>query len=280
MLVRQLGLIFLARTNFIMRINLLLYAFLPPFLGVLTGAEPAREMSTDRPDTTESGYTVPAGMFQVEMSFFDHSRDADARQGTTSDIWLYGQINLKAGLTRSTDLQVIVNSHAVAGESERGDETSTTGFGDITIRLKKNLFGNDSGPAALALMPYITVPTHTKVSDEAWTGGLIMPLSITLTDRLCLGLMAEADVVHDIETNSHDLEWLHSATLGIGLTEKLGMYVELVGIAGQDTAYVGIFDVGLTFAATDALIFDAGVRIGMNRPAPDFGVFSGVSFRY
>lgn len=280
MLVMKPWLIFLARTNFIMRINLLLFAFFPPFPGILPAVEPAREMSTDRPDTTESGYTVPAGMFQVEMSFFDHSRDADAIQGTSSDTWLYGQVNFKAGLTRNTDLQVIVNSHAVAGESERGDATTTTGFGDITVRLKRNLFGNDSGPAALALMPYITVPTHTKVSDKAWTGGLIMPLSITLSDRLCLGLMAEADVVHDTGTNGHDIEWLHSATLGIGLTEKLGMYVELVGIAGQDTAYIGIFDAGLTFAATDTLIFDAGVRIGMNRPAPDLGVFSGVSFRF
>ena len=271
---------FLVQTNFLMRINLLLFALLPPFLGASPAAEPVREMSTDRPDTTESGYTVPAGMFQVEMSFFDYSRDADAVQGRSSETWLYGQANLKAGLTRSTDLQVILNSHAVAGESERGDETATSGFGDITVRLKKNLFGNDSGPAALALMPYITIPTHSNVSDEAWAGGLIMPLSITLSDRISLGLMAEVDIVHDSETNGHDLEWLHSATLGVGLTEKLGMYLELVGIAGQDTAYIGIFDAGVTFAVTDSLIFDAGVRIGMNRPAPDFGVFSGVSFRF
>lgn len=271
---------FLAQANFIMRINLLLFAFMSPLLGALRAGEPVREMSTDRPDTTESGYTVPAGLFQVEMSFFDYSRDSDAIQGTSSDTWLYGQVNFKAGLSRSTDLQVIVNSHAVAGESERGDETSTTGFGDVTVRLKKNLFGNDSGPAALALMPYLTIPTHTKVSDEAWAGGLIMPLSVTLSDRLSLGLMAEADVVHDTETNGYDIEWLHSATLGIALTEQLGMYVELVGIAGQDAAYIGIFDAGLTFAVTDSLIFDTGVRIGMNRPAPDFGVFSGFSFRF
>ena len=269
---------FLAQTKFCMRANLLHSSVFLLAWHTTWCLEPVREMSTDRPDTTESGYTVPAGMFQVELSFFDYSYDADL--GTISDQWIYGQMNFKAGLTQSTDLQVIVNSHAIAGESERGDSTRTSGFGDITVRLKKNLFGNDSGPAALALMPYITIPTHTKVSDEAWAGGLIMPLSVALSDRLSLGLMGEADLVHDPETNGYDLEWLHSATLGLSLTEKLGMYVELVGIAGQDADYVGIFDAGLTFAVTDALIFDAGVRIGMNRPAPDFGVFSGVSFRF
>lgn len=262
-----------------MRAHLLL---LPAALGCLPlhGGEPPRPMSTDRPDTTESAYTVPAGMFQIEASFFDYARNADASQGAASDIWLYGQVNMKAGLAHHTDLQVIVNSHAVAGESERGDSTSTTGFGDITVRLKQNLFGNDSGPVAMALMPYITIPTHTGVSDESWAGGLIVPLSVTLSDRVSLGLMIEGDLVHDPESGGYDLEWLHSATLGFSLTETLGMYVELVGIAGQDTDYIGIFDAGLTFAVTDSLIFDAGVRIGMNRPAPDFGVFSGVSFRF
>ncbi len=246
----------------------------------LPGVEPVRKMSTDRPDTTESGYTVPGGMFQVEMSFFDYSRDADATQGTASDQWIYGQVNFKAGLTQGTDLQVIVNSHAIAGESERGDITRTSGFGDITVRLKKNLWGNDSGPSALAIMPYVTIPTHTNVSDEAWAGGLVMPLSITLSDRISLGLMAQTDVVHDAETNGYDLEWLHSATLGVSLTEKLGMYVELVGIAGEDANYQALFDNGFTFAVTDSLVFDAGVRIGMNRAAPDFGVFTGMSARF
>jgi hypothetical protein len=187
---------------------------------------------------------------------------------------------LKLGVTQHSDLQVIVNSHAVAGESERGDRTQTNGFGDITVRYKQNLWGNDSGHTAFALMPYITIPTHTEVSDEAWAGGLIAPFSISLTDCISLGLMGELDLVPDAETSGHDLEWLHSATLGISLTQKLGMYLELVGIAGQDTDYQALFDAGLTFAVTDNLIFDAGVRLGMNRAAPDFGVFTGMSIRF
>lgn len=253
----------------------LLIAFSP-----LAAIEPApREMSTDRPDTTESPYSVPAGMFQIEASFFDYSRDANKGIGS-DDQWIYGQINFKMGITHDSDLQVIVNSHAIAGESERGDSSRTTGFGDITVRYKQNLWGNDGGTTAFALMPYVTIPTHTDVSDEAWAGGLIMPLAVSLSDRVSLGLMGEVDLVPDAETNGYDLEWLHSATLGISLTEKLGMYLELVGIAGQDADYQALFDTGLTFAVTESLVFDAGVRLGMNRAAPNFGVFTGMSVRF
>ena len=255
------------------------------FLGLITsghlacGLEPVREMSTDRPDTTESPFSVPKGMFQIEASFFDYSRDSNHGSGT-SDLWIYGQVNLKAGLSLHSDLQVVLNSHAVAGESERGDGTRTSGFGDVTVRYKHNLWGNDGGTTALAIMPYITLPTHTDVSDDAWAGGLIVPFSIKLSERLCLGLMTEADLVNDSETQGHDLEFLNSATLGLSLTEKLGMYVELVAIAGEDADFQGLFDAGLTFAVTDNLVFDAGVRLGLNRAAPDFGVFTGMSVRF
>lgn len=277
LLAHQSGLMFLAWTNISMSTHLFSSLFMFAF-SELAAEEPVRRMSTDRPDTTESAYSVPAGAFQIEMSFFDYSRDAN--RGASSDQLILGQINFKTGLTQSSDLQMVLNSHAIGGESERGDVTRTSGFGDMTLRLKKNLWGNDDGPTALAVMPYVTIPTHTHLSEKAWAGGLIVPLSVTLSDRFTLGLMAESDLVHDAATEGYDLEWLHSATLGIALTEKVGAYVELVGIAGQDADYQALFDAGLTYTFTDSLIFDAGVRLGMNRAAPDAGVFTGMSIRF
>lgn len=242
-------------------------------------AAPVREMSTDRPDTTESAYTVPKGMFQVEMSFFDYSRDLD--RGAREEAWVFGQINFKAGLAEDVDLQVIFDTHTLARAAEPGAPTATrSGFGDVTLRLKKNLWGNDEGRTAFAVMPWVSMPTGTELSTGAWEGGLILPFACALNERFSLGLMAEVDFIHNADTGGYDVEYLHSATVGAALTERLGMYVELVGIARSATDYQGLFDTGLTFAVTDSLVFDAGVRIGLNRAAPELGVFSGVSFRF
>lgn len=249
----------------------LVFSFLAALSVLPSQAEELREMSTDRPDTTESPYTVPAGHFQLEMSFFDHSRDA----GGDSEAWSFGLVNFKAGLLPDTDLQFIFDSWT----RERSDETRS-GFSDVTLRLKQNLWGNDSGTTALAVMPYLKIPTGSELSNGEWEGGLIVPLGISLSERLSLGLMAEMDIVHDEDAGGHDVEWLHSATLGLALTDQLGMYVELVGIAGAQADYRALFDAGLTFAVTDNLIFDAGVRIGLNRAAEDFGVFTGMSIRF
>jgi hypothetical protein len=232
-----------------------------------------REMSTDRPDTTESAYSVPAGNFQVEMSFFDYSRDRSA--GSKNETWSFGLMNLKAGLNDQMDLQLIFDSWT----RERSDGQTSSGFSDVTLRWKTNLWGNDGGKTALAVMPYLTIPTDSKISGSEWEGGLIVPLAINLNDRVFLGLMIEADYVAD-DFGGHRLEWLHSATLGVGLTEKLGSYVELVGIAGPDTDYQALFDAGLTLAVTDHLIFDTGVRLGLNDAAEDLAVFTGMSVRF
>jgi len=260
-----------------MRTQIILFSAL---LGTTAPAEtPAvREMSTDRPDTTESAYTVPAGMFQVEMSFFDYSWDAN--RGMSTEDWVFGAMNFKIGVAENADIQIIFNTYTQNRSIENGVRDKLSGFGDVTVRFKQNLWGNDGGKTAFALMPYVTIPTETELSGGEWEGGLIMPLAVELTDRIGLGLMAEVDLVHDAGTGGYDVELLHSATLGFGLTEQLGLYVELVGIAGQDADYQALFDAGLTFAVTDELIFDTGVRIGLNRAAPEFGVFTGVSFRF
>src|SRR4026209_2035948 len=74
-----------------------------------TPKELMREMSTDRPDKTESPYTVDAGHFQVEMDLFGYTRDHDTAAGADSrtETFSVGPVNLKGGLFNNVDLQIL-----------------------------------------------------------------------------------------------------------------------------------------------------------------------------
>jgi hypothetical protein len=244
----------------------------------LAAAEPVREMATDRPDVTESAYSVAPGMFQVEMSFFDFERDRSGPE--RADTWIYGQVNFKYGLAADTDLQLVFDTHTVSRASGVEGREVLSGFGDITLRLKQNLWGNDEGNTAFSIMPFVSIPTGTETSADAWAGGVVMPFAVTLTERLSLGLMGQMDVVPDAETGGHDLEFLASAALGITLTERWGAYTEVIVSAGEDAAAQVRTAGGLTYAVTDDLVLDAGIRIGLNHAAPDLGIFTGMSFRF
>jgi hypothetical protein len=239
-----------------------------------------REMSTDRPDTTESAYTVDAGHYQIEMSFFDYNRNRS--NGERTDTWTFGTMNLKAGLCDQADLQVVFDSYTEERTRTAGITETVSGFSDVTLRLKANLWGNDGGKTAFAIMPFVKIPTRTELSNDQWEGGVILPLAISLTDRIGFGVMLQADFVHDDERGGYDVEWLHTATLGFDLTEQLGMYIEYAGVASHEETfdYQATFDAGVTYAVTDNLVFDAGIRVGLNEATDDFGVFTGMSIRF
>jgi hypothetical protein len=247
-----------------------------------TPADQMREMVTDRPDTTESPYSVPPGHFQLEMSFFDYSRDLspDPQDSVRNQTWSFSQMNCKLGLLHDMDLQIVFDTYTQQRSTTDEVTNKLSGFGDVTLRLKMNMWGNDEGTTALALMPYVKIPSNTRLSNKEWEYGLIIPFAVAVNDRVGLGFMGQMDLVSDPNTGGYDFEWMQTATMGIGLTEKLGMYVEMVCVAGPSTDCRVLLDGGLTFSVTDDLVFDAGLRIGMNRAAEDIGVFTGMSFRY
>jgi hypothetical protein len=219
-----------------------------------------RGLSPDRPDATESPITVDTGRYQIEASLFDYRRDQGLETST------YGQINMKAGLTHNIDLQAVID---VRSETA-GDWTT---FGDLTIRLKYNLRGNDSGDSALAIMPYVTAPTH---SDE-WQGGIIVPWASTLTDDISLGLQGQLDFVND--GTGSETEFLFTAVIGYTIIGNLGGYTEYIGVIAEDH-YESYYSGGFTYEINENFVLDAGVQVGLNSDSEDFGCFTGFTQRF
>lgn len=124
-----------------------------------TPSELMREMSTDRPDQTESAYTVDAGLFQLEMDFVSTEFDHDRSDGEDirSTVWNIAPVNLKVGLLNNVDLQFVLDPYVNARVEDRvaGTVDKASGVGDFQNRLKINLWGNDGGSTALAIMPFV-----------------------------------------------------------------------------------------------------------------------------
>lgn len=235
-----------------------------------TPAELMRDLSPDRPDATESPITLDAGHFAMEVSLFDWRRDGG------DDAFTLLASNFKLGLMNNADLQVVFDTYSW---EDPAAGSGADGFGDVQLRLKYNLWGNDSGGPALALFPYVKIPTSTELSNGEWEGGLIVPFSMPLCDRVGFGLMAEFDAVYDEATGVHDFEFLHSTVLGIDLTDRFGTYVEYFGITG-DMPYQSYASGGFTFAVNENLILDCGAQIGLNGDSEDLGLFTGFTKRF
>lgn len=252
-----------------------------------TPREYMREMSTDRPDKTESAYTVDAGHFQIEMDFFTYTRDRDTRDGadTRVDAWAVAPINFKMGLFNSVDLQTVIETynHVETDDRVAGTKTRQTGFGDVTSRLKVNFWGNDGGPTALAVMPYVKYPTNQdKLGNNSVDGGIIVPLAIELPAGFGMGVMPQFDFVRNEDRDGHHTEFVNTITVGHSLVGDLGMYVEFFSAVSteDDSPWVGTVDLGFTYGLTPDIQLDAGVNIGVTDSADDVNPFLGISLRF
>ncbi len=252
-----------------------------------TPAEHMREMSTDRPDKTESPFTVDAGHFQIESDIvsFSHDRDTSGGADTRVNAWSFGAVNLKAGLLNWMDLQVVVDSYSRVTTDDRIANTRVrqSGFGDITTRLKMNLWGNDGGKTALALMPFVKLPSNQdNLGNNAVEGGLIIPLSIDLPAGWGMGLMTEIDYIQNAADTDYHGEWINTVTFSHDLVGDLGFYVEFFSMVSSEKGarWVGTVDLGLTYGVTRNLQFDAGINIGITKSAEDLNPFVGVSWRF
>ncbi|HEX8486482.1 transporter [Sphingomonas sp.] len=255
----------------------LLAAPLPAF--AQAGTQTRREMSTDRPDKTESPYTVDEGRFQFELDFATYTRDR--AEGVLDETYAIMPVNLKYGIGRDTDLQVIVEPYLrrIATDGRAGARDTTDGFGDVTVRLKHNLWGNDGGGTALGIMPFVRLPTNSAdLGSRKAEFGVIVPLAIKLSESIDLGLMTEVDMVEDDDARSYRASFVNSATLGFSLTDRLGLYTELFTERGEDWIVTG--DVGVTYALSDYTQIDFGANIGITRAADDLGIFAGLSRRF
>jgi hypothetical protein len=230
-----------------------------------------RGLSADRPDVTESPITVDAGAVQLEMSFFDYAKNGGAES------WIAAPFNLKVGLTNDTDIQFVFDTYVHVRDS---GETKS-GIGDVQIRLKLNLWGNDSGETALAIMPFVKIPTASDdLGNDEFEGGLIIPWGTKLTDTIGLGLMAEVDVVYDDADDDYDLEFVTTAVIGVAVTDAFGVFLEGVGITPTDGDFRALLGFGGTYSLSENVVLDAGVNIGLTGDADDVNVFTGITIRF
>ncbi|HMP82621.1 MAG TPA: transporter [Verrucomicrobiota bacterium] len=246
-----------------------------------------RPMSTDRPDLTESPFTVDAGHFQIELDAINYAYDCpdSGNDRVRTDSYSVASVNLKLGLLNRLDLQLLLApwNYVRTEDKTAGSVHKQCGFGDITARLKFNLWGNDGGNTTLALMPFVTFPTSDDgVGNSEMAGGIIVPFAMELPAGWGMGAMTEVDFVEDSDGNGHHAEFINTITFGRDIVDALAGYVEFFSAVSveSDSDWIGSVNFGFTYALSEDMQLDAGLNIGVTRSADDLNPFAGFSWRY
>jgi hypothetical protein len=242
-----------------------------------------RSLSTDRPDKTESPYSVAAGHVQIETDIVVHSIDKTESAGvkTKTTSTTYNNLNFKLGISDNTDLQFVIPSYVKSETKQSGSVVSeSSGIGDLTLRYKINLYGNDEGPFSFGIMPYVKLSTgDDELTNNKTEGGLMLPFAIELPKGWSMGTMFQVDNKYNESSDSRRTDYIITWTLGHDIIGDLAGFFELYSQYSDHSSQnaVATFDLGLTYAITDRIQLDGGAFFGMTEDTEDSVYFLGIS---
>jgi hypothetical protein len=229
-----------------------------------------RELDADRPDETESPYTVDAGHFQVEsdvgrLSLEKHGRDVAMMTMT-----------VRIGLTDRTELQVITDPlHAGSSPGVPG----VVDPGESTVGLKVNLFGNDDADLGAGIIAWVGLPSFTHgVGRGGAEGGLVLPFATELPGDVDFGTMLGVSAVRDA-AGGYGPEIVVSANAGHAIAGPVSGFIELVGRGDADEGVGASFMAGASVEIDRDLQIDAGVDVAVLNPVGAAAVFAGFTWR-
>jgi len=235
--------------------------------GAAAAAE-VRDFAPDRPSRSDSPITVARGFFQLETDFASYTDAGDQLQTLDPTI--------KYGISDRVDGEVQLGGLV----TQAGHQES---FGDVVIRLKLSLLGDDGGGTAIALIPYVKAPTARQpVGNGQVEGGVNAPILFSLPYDVGLTVEPEIAVLKNALNTGRQVSFTGIINAGHRIVGDLNGFVEVYGQAYADraTAPQVTFDTGLSYAVMKTLQLDLGASVGLNHATPGVNLYSGVAVRF
>lgn len=219
----------------------------------------------DRPDQTETSFTVPKGRFQLESGFSFKKDDDLKTYSLPSSLWKYG-------IAKSWELRMITewNSDVVGGEK-------LAGIQPIQLGAKVNFCEEKKGRPKTSLIAHLAIPDW---ASPDYKGNYYAPnFRFTLQNTLMDGLNLGYNVGANWSPFDGKPSGLYTLTLGYSLTQDLGFYGEIFGFFPQNDKPNHSIDGGFTYLISNDFMLDlsAGKRIAGE--TADFYLAFGISFR-
>ena len=248
-----------------------------------------RAFASDRPPKINTPFTVDAGRFQIESDLANYAETRD--HGLTTKTFQALDPVLKLGVLNNVDLEVALNGYQDVRQSMAGmagPAMHFTGFGDVFFRTKINLIGNDGGDFVFAVVPYVKIPSSSPASlalgNGVVEGGGYAILQTSLPQDFKLVFQTEGDALKGGADSQRHANFVNIAQLNHAVPgiKDLTAAAEIFTSISTDrfTADKYTADFALAYMVDPVTQLDVGIDTGLNRAAPAFQVFSGISHRF
>ncbi|MFC1733902.1 transporter [candidate division KSB1 bacterium] len=235
----------------------------------------APELVTDRPDQTESAFTVPKGYLQIETGIVN---ETDESIGIKEKTTAWNTTLFRYGLLDNWEIRFGVEylDYTIT-DKIMITENQFSGFSPIIIGTKI-LIANENGfIPQLAFLGHLTISGTGEGNffSEYLASDFRFALEYSITNNISFGANAGSEW-DGVNLNSNNF---YSIVLGISPLKNLGIFIEAYGYILEKSSPDHRADVGITYLIKNNLQFDVSTGIGINEIAPDRFLSAGLSWR-
>jgi len=235
-------------------------------------ADGPRDFTPDRPSRSDSPFTVAEGFGQFESDLINYTHTGAVLQALDP--------TLKYGISHDADVEIVLGGFV---QTQQGAGT-VQGFGDTIVRAKIGLLGDDGGDIALAVIPFVKIPTaRAPIGNGQAEGGIAVPVLFSLPWDFGLTVEPELSALKNALNNGKQASFTGVVNLGRRIIGDLSGFVEIYAQTYTDHATAGptiTVDYGVSYLLTKTVQLDAGANVGLNRATPSLNVYSGIAFRF
>jgi len=229
-------------------------------------AQEMEPIQTDRPDLTESAFTVPVGYFQLESGLLR------VHNNSYTQLSLHPTLLFKYGLTKTLELRLNTDfaTYQNNGVSEFLILPIAVGV-KIAISKEKGIIPKT------AFIGHLKIPTggESELASTYFAPSFRFTMQHSLSKKISLGY----NLGTEWSGVTAEPIFIYTVTSAISITTTLGAYIELFGYAPQFNQAEHSIDGGFTCLINNNCLADLSVGYGLTSNAPDYFLSAGFSFR-
>lgn len=234
------------------------------------------DLITDRPDLTESSSVVPLFALQIETGFVVENYKTNF---IVQKSFAYNTTLLRYGLLENLELRLGMEYLGNKVLTKNTDSNNTfSGLGPVYAGFKVKITEEDGWKPEIAFLGGLVLPfTADDYFKPDYTAANIrFSLSHSLSDKLSIGY--NLGVEWDGETAIP--EYFYTISLGIELTDILGMFVEGYGMLTEEGKSENLIDAGFTYLVFPNFQLDFSGGLGLSESAVDNFLSFGLTYRF
>lgn len=237
-----------------------------------TGFAQAEKIDTDRPDQTESPYTVPYKWMQFEIGFSKQNNEPGSKS------FEHPTLLSKYGISKRIEFRLITSIANNTFYDKANKKETETGLEPVEFGAKIALWEEKKLLPKTSLIFHFAIPS--LASKDFRAKKLAPDFRFTMQNSITNSIAVGYNLGAEWNGYNNEATWTYTFAPGFNLSKKWYCYIEVFGFISKQNEPEHNLDGGIAYNISHDCKIDLSSGFGISKTSPDWYIAFGASIRF